>query len=274
MPAFNEGGGIRSSILSTFRMLKTLGRSFEIVVVDDGSGDWTYEEAQKAARGSRGRIVVVRLGVNQGKGWALKEAFRRCQGQWVVFLDSDLDIDPKQLKLFFEIQREGDFDVVIGSKRHPQSKIRYPFKRRIVSAGYFFLVKLLFGLPLRDTQTGLKLFRREVLQRVFPKVLIKRFAFDLELLVVGHHMGYKITEAPVIVNYRVKYGHIGPGAIFNIFWDTLAKSITAESGRKLLPPHSQETIDAIVRELGYFEDAKSAQERAADVPFDFRAEVK
>lgn len=221
MPAYNEGAGIRASLLSTYRMLKTLKKPFEIVVVDDGSGDWTYEEARKAARGVRG-ITVQRLGVNQGKGWALKEAFRRCKGQWVVFLDSDLDIDPRQLRLFFEIQEKQNFDVVIGSKRHPQSKIHYPLKRRIVSAGYFFLVKLLFGLPLRDTQTGLKLFRREVLMRVFPKVLIKRFAFDLELLVLSHHMGYRITEAPVIVNYRVKYGHIGLRAIFNIFWDTLA----------------------------------------------------
>jgi hypothetical protein len=81
---------------------------------------------------------------------------------------------------------------------------------------------MLFGLPLRDTQTGLKLFRREVLKQAFPKVLIKRFAFDLELLVLAHHMGYRITEAPVIVNYRMKYGHIGLRAVFNIFWDTLA----------------------------------------------------
>ena len=221
MPAYNEGTAIRSNLLATYRMLKAFKTPFEIIVVDDGSGDWTYEEARKAARGLRG-VVVKRNDVNQGKGWALKEAFRLCKGQWIVFLDSDLDIDPGQLRLFFQIQKDKDTDVVIGSKRHPQSKLNYPMKRRIISSGYFFLVKLLFQLPLRDTQTGLKLFRRDVLLKVFPKVLIKRYAFDLELLVLAHHFGFSIEEAPVIVNYRGKFGHIGVSSIFNIFWDTLA----------------------------------------------------
>ena len=92
----------------------------------------------------------------------------------------------------------------------------------MVSAGYFFFVKLLFHMPLRDTQTGLKLFRREVLRTVFPKVLVKRYAFDLELLVLAHHYGFKIAEAPVIVEYRGKFGHIGIRAVFNIWWDTMA----------------------------------------------------
>jgi glycosyltransferase involved in cell wall biosynthesis len=221
MPAYNEGARIRANLLAVYRMLKSFKQPFEIVVVDDGSGDWTWEEARHAARGLR-NVQVKRNEVNQGKGWALKEAFRLCKGQWVVFLDSDLDIDPAQLKLFFEIQAREGTDIVIGSKRHPDSRLNYPLKRRIISAGYFFLVKLLFGLPIRDTQTGLKLFKREVLRRAFPKVLIKRYAFDLELLVLAHHLGFSIAEAPVIVNYRGKFGHIGLKAVFNIWWDTMA----------------------------------------------------
>jgi glycosyltransferase involved in cell wall biosynthesis len=221
MPAYNEGPRIRANILAVDRIFRAMGRPFEIIVVDDGSGDWTFEEACRAAKGVR-HIIVKRMEVNQGKGWALKEAFRLARGEWVVFLDSDLDIDPSQIELFFRVQKKHAADVVIGSKRHPDSKLAYPLKRRIVSAGYFFLVKLLFRLPLRDTQTGLKLFRREVLQSVFPRVLVKRYAFDLELLVLAHHFGFSIVEAPVIVNYTGKFGHIGLRAIFNIWWDTMA----------------------------------------------------
>jgi glycosyltransferase involved in cell wall biosynthesis len=221
MPAYNEGPRLRANILAVDRIFKGMGRRYEIIVVDDGSGDWTFEEAKAAAKGKR-HIVVRRHEVNQGKGWTLKEAFRLCGGDWIVFLDSDLDIDPSQLEIFFQIQRQTDADVVIGSKRHPDSKLNYPAKRRVVSAGYFFLVKLLFRLPLRDTQTGLKLFRREVLKAVFPKVLVKRYAFDLELLVLAHHLGFQIAEAPVIVEYRGKFGHIGLRSIFNIWWDTMA----------------------------------------------------
>lgn len=221
MPAYNEGRAIRLNMLAVDRMLKTFKTPYEIIVVDDGSGDWTYEEAKKAAKGIR-HISVKRNEVNQGKGWALKEAFRIARGEWIVFLDSDLDLDPAQLKLFFEIQKREETDIVIGSKRHPDSKLKYPFKRRIISAGYFFLVKWFFNLPIRDTQTGLKLFRREVLSMVFPKVLVKRYAFDLELLVLANHSGFTIAEAPVIVNYRGKFGHIKISTIFNIFWDTMA----------------------------------------------------
>ena len=222
MPAFNEGPRIRANVLAVDRMFKSMKRPYEIVVVDDGSGDWTFEEAKKAARGAGDRIRVRRLEVNQGKGHALKEAFRRCRGEWVVFLDSDLDIAPSQIQLFFDIQRREGCDVVIGSKRHPDSKLDYPLKRRFFSVGYFFLVKLLFQLPIRDTQTGLKLFRREVLTKVFPKVLVKRYAFDLELLVLAHHYGFTIAEAPVVVNYRGKFGHIGVRTVFKIWWDTMA----------------------------------------------------
>jgi glycosyltransferase involved in cell wall biosynthesis len=207
MPAYNEGQRIGESLRATHAVMKKLGRPFEIVVVDDGSGDWTQEEANKAAR-TLSNVKVKRSEVNQGKGWALKEGFRLTSGQWVVFLDSDLDIDPAQLSLFFAIQKKEGVDVVIGSKRHPDTKLDYPPTRRFLSAGYFFLVKTLFGLPLRDTQTGLKLFKAAVLKQAFPKVLIKRYAFDLEL--------------PVIVNFKGKFGHIGLRAVFNIFWDTAA----------------------------------------------------
>jgi glycosyltransferase involved in cell wall biosynthesis len=221
MPAYNEGQRIGESLRATHKVMKKMGRPFEIVVVDDGSGDWTHEEARKAAKTLSG-VTVKRSEVNQGKGWALKEGFRLTRGEWVVFLDSDLDIDPAQLSLFFAIQKREGVDVVIGSKRHPDTKLNYPPMRRFLSAGYFFLVKALFGLPLRDTQTGLKLFKAEVLKKAFPKVLIKRYAFDLELLVIAHHYGFSIAEAPVIVNFRGKFGHIGLRAIFNIFWDTAA----------------------------------------------------
>ncbi len=221
MPAYNEAARIRHNVLAVDALFRSMRRPYEIIVVDDGSGDWTYEEARKAARGHR-NIQVKRLDVNQGKGWALKEAFRLSRGGWVVFLDSDLDIAPEQVRLFFDLQEREGADVVIGSKRHPDSRLRYPFKRRIVSAGYFFLVKLLFRMPLRDTQTGLKLFRRSVLLEAFPRVLVKRYAFDLELLVLAHHYGSRIVEAPVIVEYHGKFGHIGFRSVFNIWWDTMA----------------------------------------------------
>ena len=113
-------------------------------------------------------------------------------------------------------------DVVIGSKRHPDSKVEYPWHRRFISTTYFFLVKFLFGLPIRDTQTGIKLFRREVLAQVFPRMLVKRYAFDLELLTLAHHFGYRIAQAPVTLETKRYQHRIRVIDILHTFWDTLA----------------------------------------------------
>jgi hypothetical protein len=80
----------------------------------------------------------------------------------------------------------------------------------------------MFGLPVRDTQTGLKLFKREVLDKIFPEIVVKAFAFDLEILANAHRLGYKIAEAPVHIDSKREFGRIGIKEIFETWVDTLA----------------------------------------------------
>lgn len=222
MPAHNEGRRIFNNIEETIKTFEEFECDYEIIAVDDGSRDNTLDEIQRAAAAFR-NITVVRNRENYGKGRALKKGFRYTKGAYIVFLDSDMDLHPVQLQTFFDILRLDESDVVIGSKRHPNSKLEYPLHRRFVSAIYFFLVKIMFGLPIRDTQTGLKLFKREVLEKVLPKSLVKKFAYDLELLVLAHHFGYKVTEAPVVMDFKREYwGRIGLRAVFDTWWDTMA----------------------------------------------------
>jgi glycosyltransferase involved in cell wall biosynthesis len=201
--------------------MEKLGHSFEIIVVDDGSSDETLFEARKIA-GEMPAVKVVSLALNHGKGWALKEGFGISRGDLIIFLDGDLDIQPRQIGIFLDIMEKDKADVVIGSKRHPLSKLNYPFGRKFLSSVYFFLVKILFGLPIHDTQTGLKLFKRKVLEDIFPRILVKRYAFDLELLVNAFHHGYSIREAPVVVDFNRFLGHIGMRSIWETWWDTMA----------------------------------------------------
>ena len=99
----------------------------------------------------------------------------------------------------------------------------YPFQRRLLSTGYSLMIKALFDLSVYDTQTGLKLFRHDVLEEVFPRILSKRYAFDLEVLVNAHHRGYKVAEAPIILNFkRDRFGRIGFREIKPIAVDTAA----------------------------------------------------
>jgi glycosyltransferase involved in cell wall biosynthesis len=164
----------------------------------------------------------VRCRRNKGKGNALICGTAYSKGEYVAFLDADMDLHPEQLENFFAIMNSRGADVVIGSKFHPQSKVEYPRLRRIYSFFYFMLVRSLFGLPVRDTQTGIKLFKREVLEKVLPRVLVKRFAFDLELLANVHHFGYRIVEAPVVVNFNRVCSRLRLAAVWNVFVDTLA----------------------------------------------------
>ncbi len=222
MPAYNEAEHIITSIQETIETFQDFGCVWELIVIDDGSTDETYKKAVEFAQRYPENLIVKKNSFNMGKGRALKKAFHYVNGDYVVFIDADLDLHPTQVQALFDIMRLDNADIVIGSKMHPNSVVRYPLQRKIISLGYYLFVKMLFGLPCHDTQTGLKLFKTQVLRDVFPRILVKKFAFDLEILVNAHHLGYKIAEAPIILNPQRRYGRIGTKAIFATTWDTLA----------------------------------------------------
>jgi len=222
MPAYNEGVNIHSSIRETLKTVDGLGCDYEVIVVDDGSKDKTHEEIMKAAS-LTDKVKVVRYDDNVGKGFALIQGFKYATGDLVVFLDADLDLHPGQIQVLFDYMKMYDADAVIGSKRHPQSEVNYPWRRRIMSNTYYIVIRTLFDLPIRDSQTGLKIFRYEPLKKAINKILIKKYAFDLEILVNLHHLGYKIVSAPVVLNFnRCSWGRIGFKDVCYTAIDTLA----------------------------------------------------
>jgi len=223
MPAYNEEDRIVNSLKETIKTFDDFESNYEIIVVDDGSIDKTFELTKKFAQEvNKHKIIVRRNRANYGKGRALFKGFRYATGDFIIFLDADMDLHPGQIDTFFDIMELTDSDIVIGSKRHPNSKLFYPRDRRIMSAVYFFIVKMLFGLPINDTQTGLKLFKAPVLKKVFSEFISREFAFDLELLVMAHQFGYKIAEAPVHIESQRKYSRIGPATVCKMFLDTMA----------------------------------------------------
>ena len=221
MPCYRLAGRAGANVEIVRKLLDGRVR-FEIVPVDDGSGDGTDAELRQAAAAHPETVRPVLLAANGGKGGALMEGFRASRGSHVLLLDGDLDLDPAMLPAFFDVMQRRQADIVVGSKRHRDSQIDYPFRRRVASAVYCGLVKLLVGLPITDTQTGMKLFRREALQWAFERMLVKRFAFDVELLAVAHERGYRVAEAPIRMHFGNKVGSLTMANVRTVMTDTLA----------------------------------------------------
>jgi glycosyltransferase involved in cell wall biosynthesis len=219
IPAYREGSRIHDNLLLLLSELDKLDRNYEVIVVSDGSPDETVAEARRIASA---HVAVVDYATNEGKGFALKRGFEESSGDPVVFIDADMELHPGSIREFLELQRQTDSDVVVGSKRHADSHVEYPTFRRIQSATYHGVVRILFQLNVKDTQTGLKLFRRQVLEQTMPLLLVKRFAFDLELLAVAHHLGFtNIVEAPVNLSYKFETT-TNARAVYKTLWDTAA----------------------------------------------------
>ena len=200
VPAYNEEKAIERTITVLSGYLDSNFDDFEIVVVSDGSRDRTFEIARKYQSAS---VKCFEYRPNRGKGHALKYGFSKTSGDLVVFYDTGIDFPPSQIGDFLEVLQKSGSDLVIGSKRHPLSRVNYPFKRKIISLMAQVCVKLLFNLNVTDTQVGLKVFRRRVLEEIMPLILVKRFALDIELLALAQQRGYKIVEAPVELNLNL-----------------------------------------------------------------------
>lgn len=222
MPAYNLGASIGANIERVRTFLASARIPFEIVPVDDGSRDDTAGQIRAAAESNPDAVRPVLIAQNAGKGNALRLGLAASRGTCILLLDGDLDLDPAMLPAFFDVMQRQRADIVIGSKRHPKSQIDYPWRRRLASAIYFGIVKLLIGLPVTDTQTGMKLFRREALQWAFDRMLVKHFAFDLELLSIAHGKGYRVAEAPIRMTFGDKAGSLTLRNVKQMMIDTLA----------------------------------------------------
>ncbi|MBU0929976.1 MAG: glycosyltransferase [Nanoarchaeota archaeon] len=217
IPAYNEGENIHSDLNKIIESLHKVTDDFEIIIVNDGSKDDTLKEVGKI---KDKRLKIKSYEENKGKGYALKYGFSFAKGKYITFMDADLDINPDSLKNFFKYMEFYNADIIVGSKRHPQSKVHYPFLRRVLSKSYQILIFLLFRLNVSDTQSGLKLLKYDCAKDLLKKVTVKKYAFDLELLVNAKRQGYKVVEAPIFLDYKFN-STINLKAIKGIFIDTL-----------------------------------------------------
>lgn len=213
LPAYNEGALIGSSVLKVHAELETLGRSYEIIVGDDGSTDQTSLVVHSLALP---QVRVVRR-PHHGKGGILSEAFLESAGRYVGFLDSDLEIAPMYLGTCLAALEEG-FDAAIAAKTlHPEFRQR-SLSRRVTTKGYNFLVRLLFRSSVSDHQAGLKLFVGDYLRSILPEIRSTGWLWDTEVLLRFLRDGKKIREIPVATR-PTRGTHVGTlTTSWEMFW--------------------------------------------------------
>ena len=184
IPAYNEEKNIILTITETIKVFEDFKKDYEIIVIDDGSTDNICTLVKKNLPNFNNKVKLESYSPNKGKGYALKHGFNFANGDYVLFLDADLDLHPSQLVNLYNLMMEKNADVVIGSKLNKSSSLNYPAIRKFLSRGYYIFIKVLFNFPLKDTQTGLKLFKYEVLKNSINKLKVNKYAFDLELLAI------------------------------------------------------------------------------------------
>lgn len=221
VPAYNEERSIKKTLKNILKNFRT-NYAYEIIVVCDGCKDNTRTEARKIAK-IYPQVKIYAYKKNQGKGYALTYGVYHSTGNIISFFDAGGDFDVSYIDKFVKLMEVFDADIVIGSKRHPASQVNYPLNRRFYSYVYHLMVRILFNLNVKDTQTGLKTFRREVLAKIMPRALVKQYAFDLELLVIAKKLGYnRIFEAPIKMDFNFSNSGINFKSVYCMIMDTLA----------------------------------------------------
>ena len=229
MPAYNEEKLIYHSIMETLRIVEKFVPELEIIAVNDGSKDNTKAEIERAIK-QDSRVRMVSSEKNRGKGNAIIAGVSQVEGKYVAFVDADLELNPSQLEGYLKKMLDDNKDVVIGCKFLKDSRLDYPFKRKVISMGYYIMLLVLFHLNVKDTQTGLKVFRVEAIKPVAHLISCLLYTSDaadeddIELLVAIHRRGFSIAQMPVEVVYVRDSGvkRIGMKDIWQAFCDTWA----------------------------------------------------
>ena len=196
IPVFNQQKKITYSIKKIKQAVELWFSNYELIVVNDGSTDNTLTFLKGIALTDE-RIHILSYTPNRGKGYAVRQGVLHSHGDVVMFLDGDLDIAPDSIKDYVESLSTAD--LVIASKRHPQSSVMIPRSRALLSRAFNLLIRLATGIPQKDTQAGFKVGKGEIMRKIFRNASINRYAFDVELFTIASILHLKVHEMPVVM---------------------------------------------------------------------------
>ena len=232
VPAYNEEHRLPATLRTLCDYLDV--RSFaqaEIVVVDDGSRDATAALVREFGV-HEPRVRLLSNPANHGKGYVVRQGLREAQCNWVLFTDADLSTPIDDLALLEAAIADSGADGAVGSRALNRNLIgtRQPLWREFSGRFFNLIMRMITGLPYSDTQCGFKLFRRDVAQAVASRQTLVGFGFDVEILFIARHLGYRIQEVAVRWN-NVEGTKVGLWSGLDAFIDPLRVRWNAFQGR-------------------------------------------
>ena len=204
VPCYNEETIIEATADRLLGDLPHCSERFEIVFCDDGSTDDTWQILQILEK-QHEQIKAVGYKQNRGAGYAFREALKYAKGEYLIHMDADLAMDPREVCMMVREQLRSN-DIAIGS-RYKGTKPDYPLRRRIPSLVYSALYRMLLKLPLRDAMSGFFGFRRQLLEHI-PPLTMDGFEVYLELFVKARAMGYSLVELPIKFSHKIDSGEV------------------------------------------------------------------
>lgn len=256
-PAYNDGGTIASMVIMALRVCRSLTHDYEVIVVNDGSSDHTAEILAELER-NYDRVRIVTHEKNRGYGGALRTGFRSATKDLVFYTDGDAQYDVRELPVLWKKMVPG-VDIVNGYKISRSD----PLHRIIIGNLYNKMVKLMFGLRIRDVDCDFRLIRRHVLDNI--ELNSNSGTICLEFVKKGQDQGFVFAEAPVHHFHRA-YGKsqffnwrrlIKTAVNLSQLWLELRAEKRAETpGRRMLPENGRTTDGNLDHEASASEPAE------------------
>ena len=194
IPAFNEESRISFTLQKVIEFLNANYTNYEIIVVDDGSKDKTVDVCNQFKH----KVNTISLGINSGKGAAVRKGMIEAKGDIRIFMDADLSTPIYEIKKVIDKLQNGS-DVCIGSRALNREMVKehQPFYRELMGKTFNKIVQLFVFKGIEDTQCGFKAFSKKAAAIIFPNSKINGFSFDVELIYLALKAGLKVEQVPV-----------------------------------------------------------------------------
>lgn len=234
IPAYKEEERIGRNLLEIEKYLKGKNFEYEILVVVDGSPDNTAEVASNYSQQITNLRVINNL-ENHGKGYVVRQGLLEAKGKYRLFMDADGSTSITHLDKFLPEFEKG-FDVVIGSRDIEGAfvQIHQPKHREIMGDAGNWLIRIVLGLwSYPDTQCGFKMLSEKAAQEVASRMVVDRFGFDFELIILAKKMGFKIKQMPVrwLNEEGSTVGLTGPNGFIQVLIDLFKTKIRLITGK-------------------------------------------